>query len=116
MTRRSARVWAAGCAAWQVLFGEAAQRGVQTRALLGAECGEEAVLELLGDGSQARERASTGGRQLHVLAAAIAGVAAALDKPALFELVEQADELPAVVAKRVGDCALRLSSALVQHC
>src|SRR5579859_6321991 len=115
-TRRSARGWTAACAVRHVLLGEAEQGGVKGRPLLGAQCGEEAVLELLGNGSQARERASTGRRQLHVLAAAIAGVAPALDKPALFELVEQADELAAVVAKRVGDCSLRLARALVQHC
>ena len=39
---------------------------------------------------------------------AVLRVALALDEASLLELVEQPDELPAVVAERVGDRALRL--------
>ena len=47
--------------------------------------------------------------------AAVVGVAPALDEALLLELVEEADELAAVVAERVGDRALRLVRALVEH-
>ena len=48
------------------------------------------------------------------MAAAVGRVAAALDEARLLELVEEADELPPVVAERVGDRALRLARALVE--
>ena len=38
-----------------------------------------------------------------------------LDEPRVLELVEQPDELALVVAERVGDRALRLARALVEH-
>ena len=47
--------------------------------------------------------------------AAVVRVAAALDEALLLELVEEADELAAVVAERVGDRALRLVRALVER-
>ena len=49
------------------------------------------------------------------MAAAVVRVALALDEALLLELVEQADELAAVVAERVGDRALRLARALVER-
>ena len=55
------------------------------------------------------------GGQADDVPAAVVRVAAALDEPLLLELVEQPDELPAVVAERVGDRALRLARALVEH-
>ena len=55
------------------------------------------------------------GRDADEVAAAVAGVAAPLDQALLLELVEQADELAAVVAERVGDRALRLARALVER-
>ena len=48
------------------------------------------------------------------MAAAVVRVAAALDEALLLELVEEPDELAAVVAERVGDRALRLARALVE--
>ena len=44
--------------------------------------------------------------ELDEVSAPVAGVALALDQAALLELVEQPDELAAVVAERVGDRAL----------
>ena len=55
------------------------------------------------------------GRELDDVAAAVVRVAAPLDEALLLELVEQADELAAVVAERVGDRALRLARALVER-
>jgi hypothetical protein len=47
--------------------------------------------------------------------APVGRIAASLDEPALLELVEQADELAAVVAERVRDRPLGLARALVEH-
>ena len=51
----------------------------------------------------------------HEVPAAVVRVALPLDEPLLLELVEQADQLAAVVAERVGDRALVLARALVEH-
>ena len=48
------------------------------------------------------------------MAPPVVRVAPALDEALLLELVEQPDELAAVVAERVGDRALRLVRALVE--
>jgi hypothetical protein len=47
--------------------------------------------------------------------AAVVRVALSLDETMLLELVQQPDQLAAVVAERVGDRALRLAGALVEH-
>ena len=49
------------------------------------------------------------------MAAAVVGIAAPLDEAALLELVEEPDELAAVVAERVGDRPLRLAGALLEE-
>ena len=54
-------------------------------------------------------------READELAAAVGLVAPALDEALLLELVEEADEMAAVVAERVGDLALRLAHALVEQ-
>ena len=47
--------------------------------------------------------------------ASVVGIATALDKPALLELVEQPDQLPAVITERVGDRALVLARPFAEH-
>ena len=47
--------------------------------------------------------------------APVVGIATALDQPALLELVEQPDQLAAVVAQCVGDRTLGLARALAEH-
>ena len=49
------------------------------------------------------------------MSTSVIGISAALDQPSLLELVEQTDQLAAVVAERVGDRTLRLARALVEH-
>ena len=49
------------------------------------------------------------------MAPPVVRVALALDQAALLELVEDADELAAVVAEDVGDLALRLARTLLEH-
>ena len=64
---------------------------------------------------QLAERVLPCGRQAHELAAPVAGVAPPLDETLALELVEEADEVAAVVAERVGDLALGLARALVEE-
>ena len=49
------------------------------------------------------------------MAAPVGGVAAALDQPVLLELVQEPDQVAAVVRERVGDRCLRLAVALLEH-
>jgi hypothetical protein len=96
----------------EVLFRELQQQPVELRALLGAERGEQLLLDASRAGAQVLERAPAGVGERDDVAPAVGRVAAALDEAALLELVEQPDQLSAVVAERVGDRALRLARAL----
>ena len=78
------------------------------------EAGEEVVLELDSEGAQLREGALAVGRHPDGLPTAVRRVALALDQPAVLQLVEEPDELAAVVAERVRDRPLRLAGALVE--
>src|SRR5512133_2859828 len=80
-----------------------------------AEWLEELVLEVARERAQPPQRALPLCRELHEMAAAVIRVALPLDQAALLELVEQADELAAVVAEGVGDRALRLVRPLVER-
>ncbi len=97
-----------------MLLREPEQERVELGAFGAVERGKKVVLEPACERAQPAERASAGGSETDKVAATVAGVAAALDEAALLELVEQADELTAVVGERVGDRALRLARSLVQ--
>jgi hypothetical protein len=82
--------------------------------LLLVERSEEVIVQLPGEHAKAPEcllpfrvsrTSADGGRW----------VAPALDEPALLELVQQSDQLAAVVAERVGDRALRLCVSPREH-
>src|SRR4051812_20048040 len=78
------------------------------------ESGEELVFEPAREAPEAVERLSSGRRDLDDLPAAIGGVATPLDEVRLLELVQEADQLPLVVAEGVGDRALRRPRPLVE--
>ena len=61
------------------------------------------------------QRLLAGRRQTHDLASPVAWIAPPLHEAPVLELVEQADELAAVVAERIGDLPLRLARALVEE-
>jgi hypothetical protein len=84
-------------------------------ALLVAERSEEVVLVLARERPQAAKRLEALGGEGHDVPAAIVGVAPSLDEPLAFQIVEHSDELPAVVAQRIGDGALRLVRVLDQR-
>src|SRR6185437_10049329 len=63
-----------------VVAGELGQQGVQRLVLLGAQRGEELVLEPLHDRAELDEPRAARGRQLHHVSAAIAGIALADDE------------------------------------
>ena len=98
-----------------VLFGEAEQKRVQDRPFLLAERIEEVVLDPVRESAQPLQRPLPVRRETDDVSATVVGIATALDEPLLFELVEQSDELAAVVAQCIGDRALRLGRSLVQH-
>jgi hypothetical protein len=77
---------------------ELAQEAVERGLLALVEAGEEVVLELDGEGAQLREGALAVGRHPDGLPTAVRRVALALDQPAVLQLVEEADELAAIVA------------------
>src|SRR5919202_676980 len=85
---------------------------MQERALVLAERGEEVVLDPARERTQAPERPLPFRSETNGVAAAVVRIAPALDEVPLLELVEQPDELPAVVPERVGDGTLRLARAL----
>ena len=96
-------------------LGEPQQQRVQRLALVARERSEEVVIELLGERPQPAELLLAVGGKPDEMSAAVVGVALPLHEPLLLELVQEADELAAVVAERVGDRALRLARALVEH-
>src|ERR671934_667540 len=98
-----------------VLLGETEEQVVESRAFLVGERIEEHGLTLAGDRAQSAERLLALGSQADEMPSPVLRVAPALDETALFELVEQADELAAVVAKGVGDRPLRLVRPLVER-
>src|SRR5512133_2504011 len=65
--------------------------------------------------AQLVQRLAPGGRHLDDLATPVGLIALPADEARILELVEQADELALVPAERVGDRALRLAGALVEH-
>jgi len=81
-------------------------------ALVERERGEELAVELLRQRAHLRQHLPSLRRHDDDLATAVLRIAAALDEACFLELVEQADELPAVVAERIGDRALGLALAL----
>jgi hypothetical protein len=101
-------------AARLVPLGEAEQQCVQGRTLLIGERREEVVVELSCERTEASQSLLPFGGQADDVAPAVVGVAAALDESLLLELVEQPDQLAAVVAERVGDRTLRLTRALAE--
>ncbi len=64
---------------------------------------QELVLEPACERAQAAQRAFPSGVSRTTMATAVARVAPALDEAALLELVEQPDQLAAIVAQRIGD-------------
>ena len=70
---------------------------------------EELLVELARQSAQLGERLATRSGHVHYMPPAVVLVASPLDQPGLFELVEQADELSAVVAERIRDRTLRLA-------
>src|SRR6188472_4551946 len=86
-----------GRAARLVLLREAEQQRVEGRPLLVVERREEVVLDPPGDPAQPPERLLAVGSQADRLPAPVVRVAPALDQPLLLELVQQPDELAAVV-------------------
>src|SRR5581483_12457026 len=98
-----------------VFVREPAEERVQLLSLPGVERSEEFVLDLLCRRAEARERLPALGRHLDDVAAAVVRVTPALDQTRALELVEQPDQLPAVVAERIGDRALRLPLPLVEE-
>src|SRR5512133_2577176 len=88
-------------AARLVFFGVAVQKRVQDRPVLLAERIEEVVLDPVRESAQPLQRPLPVRRKTDDVSAAVAGIATALDEPLLFELVEQSDELAAVVAQCV---------------
>ena len=85
---------------------------LQLLALGRVEWCEERVVELACERAHLREHLLAVRSHRDDLPAAIIGVAAAFDEALLFHLVEQPDELPAVVVERVCDRSLRLALAL----
>src|SRR2546429_740404 len=98
-----------------VCFGETKQEYVQARAFPVIEGSEELLLDLLRKGTELLQRPFPVRCETDEVPAAVLGIATALDEPLLLELVEQADELAAVVAQRVGDRSLRLGRPLIEH-
>ena len=97
-----------------VLRGEAKEQVVQRAALLGVERGEELLLDALRDRAELCERLASLRRQRHQVAPAVDRIPLAQHEPALLEVVEQADDLAAVVVEPVGDHPLRGAGALVE--
>src|SRR5262249_12076632 len=81
----------------EALPGELAQKRIELRPFVVVEHREEVVLELSGDGAELRERPPPLGGEAHGVAAAVVRVAAALDEPAVLELVQEPHELASVV-------------------
>ena len=75
---------------------------------------QELLLESTRELAQTLELRPSLGRQLDDVPAPVVRVAATDHQAARLELVEEPDELAAVVAERVGDRSLRLSRAFVE--
>ena len=98
-----------------MLLGELEEERVQDLALALVERCEELLLELARERAELGQRLPPGRGHLDHVAPAVGRIAAALDQPGRLELVEQADQLAAVVAERVRDRALRLARPFVEH-
>src|SRR2546421_12705104 len=99
----------------EMLFGEPQQQLVKALSLGRIERRQEVVLESLGEGTEAIQRLPSVGRNVDQLPSAVRLIAATLDQSALFQLVQQPDELPAVVTERICDRALRLVWVLLER-
>src|SRR5262245_15252092 len=97
-----------------LLLSEPKQERVQGGAFSFAERREEIVVDLAGKDSEAPERSLPVRCQPDEVPPTVVRIAAALDEPLLFQLVEQPDQLAAVIAERVGDRPLGLMGALRQ--
>ena len=82
---------------------------VQLGALGLVERREEIVLQAAGQPSEPRERTLAVGGHVDDVPSPVGGIALSLDETALLELVEQADELAAVIAEGVRDRPLGLA-------
>jgi hypothetical protein len=91
-----------------VLLRQVEEQRVQRRPFLFAQRSEELLFDFSGERSQGAERPPSLRGDQHEMAAPILWIAASLDEPSLLELVEQADELTAVIAESIGDRALSL--------
>src|SRR4051812_19007552 len=101
--RREARV---------VVHGQFVEKLAQFLAIGFVQRGEELVLDRLHDRAQPRELPLAVSGERDGVAAAVLGIAAPFDQAALFQGIEQSDELAAVYLKRVGDRRLRLARPL----
>ena len=97
-----------------MFLGELEQERVEFGALGVRQRGEEFVVERVREGADLDQGARADRAEPDGMSAAVARVASTLDQAFLLQLVEQSDELAAVVAERVGDRALRLARALVE--
>src|ERR687898_2853007 len=76
---------------------------MQRLAILRVERREELLLEALGDRTELGQGLPAGGSELHQMASAVDRVTTPFDQTALFELVEHADQVAAVVTERISD-------------
>src|SRR5262249_47870479 len=97
------------------MTGELEQQRVQRLALLLVQRSQEVVVHRLDDGTQLAESALALRRDADEVTATVARVALALDQAALLQLVEQSDQMAAVVSERVGDHGLRLRRLLLEQ-
>jgi EmrB/QacA subfamily drug resistance transporter len=92
---------------------QAQQERMELGALLVAERSEEILFDLPREGAHLSQRLLPLGRQADDVAAPVLGIAPAFDEPSVLQLVEEPDELAAVVPEPVGDRPLRFARALV---
>jgi len=97
-----------------VRLGEAQEEPVQLRAVALAERLEELVLVLARQRTQATQHPGPVRGHPDEVPPTVLRIALALDQPQLLELVEQPDELAAVIPEGVGDRALGVGRSRVE--
>src|SRR5690348_6035665 len=101
------------------MAGELELKAVKSLTLFTVQRSKEFFVDQLDDGAQPAQRPFPLGSEADEMAAPVARIALPLEQSALLELVQQPDQVAAVVAEHVGDHRLRLGRLLVEqreHC
>ena len=91
------------------------EHGVERGPVGRVERRQELAFDALDDLAEGGELFPPGGSQADDVAAAVAGIATALDQSMFLERVEQPDQLAAVELQGVGDRRLRVAGALLEQ-